>query len=283
MKFLRYGAKGKEQPGVVDRKGNIRDLSAYLANITPNTLEELLALDIPQDLPLVKSPVRIGSCLSWVKKIICIGLNYHDHATEMGFESLSEPMCFLKSPSSLCGPYDDILFPPNAQQMDWEVELGIVIGKSGLCIPKNQAMNYIAGYCLMNDISERMMQIQRGGQWTKGKSFDTFGPMGPWLVTKEEIPNPHNLDITLSVNGKTMQNSHTSKMIFTIPYIVHYLSHFMSLHPGDVISTGSPSGSGRGQSPIQYLAPGDIVQHSIEGLGAGKQKCVAWHDNARTI
>ena len=278
MKLLRFGPKGDEKPGIVDVEGNVRDLSAHISDITGTTIGDVqlakLAQIDPETLPKVEMG-RYGPCVGSVGKFICIGLNYSDHAKEAGMIVPSEPIIFAKATSAICGPNDDIEIPRGASTTDWEIELGVVIGRQAKYVEQNEALDYVAGYCLVNDVSERDFQINRKGQWTKGKSADTFGPIGPWLVTRDEIPDPQNLAMHLDVNGKRMQTGSTATMIFGVAYIVSYLSNFMSLQPGDIIATGTPPGVGLGKKPSPiYLKPGDKVHASIEGLGQQNQNVV---------
>lgn len=278
MKLLRFGVKGQEKPGILDQDGNIRDLSAVVSDITGPVLaadlDKIRALDI-NALPKAEAGVRIGACVGNIGKFICIGLNYSDHAAETGAEVPAEPVVFNKWTSAVVGPNDDIEIPRNSQKTDWEVELGVVIGKDGRYIDKENAMDYVAGYCVINDVSERAYQIEGTGTWDKGKGCDTFGPTGPWLVTKDEVPNPHNLNIWLEVDGHRYQNGNTNTMVFDVPTIVSYLSQFMSLQAGDVISTGTPPGVGLGQKPPVYLKAGQVMRLGIEGLGEQQQKVIA--------
>lgn len=277
MKLLRCGAKGKEKPAIVDAEGNIRDLSSIVSDITGEVLEYQLDAIYQADLtklPKISSQERIGSCVGNVGKFICIGLNYSDHAAETGADIPSEPVIFNKWTSAISGPNDDIEIPLGSQKTDWEIELGVVIGKSGRYINEDDAMEYVAGYCVINDVSEREFQLERGGTWDKGKGCDTFGPMGPWLVTKDEISDPHDLKMWLEVDGKRYQDGNSNTMIFKIPYIISYLSQFMSLQAGDVISTGTPPGVGLGQTPPVYLKVGQVVRLGIEGLGEQQQRVV---------
>jgi len=274
MKLLRYGAAGAEKPGIVDADGNIRDLSADVADIDGGLLEDLSRLRgiDPASLPKVDGNPRIGPCVAGVGKFMCIGLNYSDHAAEAGLAIPSEPILFMKATSAIVGPNDDVLIPRGSEKSDWEVELGVVIGRTARYITEAEALDHVAGYCVVNDVSERAYQIERGGQWTKGKSADTFGPIGPWLVTSDEVADPQALDLWLDVNGKRMQTGNTAKMIFTVAHIVAYLSHFMSLRPGDVITTGTPPGVGMGLKPEPvYLKPGDVMELGVEGLGRQRQ------------
>ncbi|MCS2159356.1 fumarylacetoacetate hydrolase family protein [Scandinavium sp. H11S7] len=278
MKLLRYGNPGAERPGLLDSSGKLRDLSAYVADISgeflqPETLDKLRQLD-PQSLPLVSGEPRLGACVGKVGKFICIGLNYADHAAETGAEIPKEPVIFSKWTSAIVGPNDDVEIPRDSVKTDWEVELGVVIGTGGRYISEADALSHVAGYCVINDVSEREFQIERGGTWDKGKGCDTFGPTGPWLVTADEIPDPHQLNLWLEVDGKRYQNGNTRTMIFQIPEIISYLSRFMSLQAGDIISTGTPPGVGLGQKPPVYLKAGQVMRLGIEGLGEQRQKTV---------
>jgi len=278
MKLLRYGPAGKERPAILDNNGKIRDLSAQVSDIggdalLPASLDKLRHLDI-NSLPLVDGNPRLGACIGSVGKFICIGLNYADHAAETGAEIPKEPVIFSKWTSSIVGPNDDVEIPRDSVKTDWEVELGVVIGKGGRYISEADALSHVAGYCVINDVSEREFQIERGGTWDKGKGCDTFGPIGPWLVTADEIPDPHQLNLWLEVDGKRYQNGNTRTMIFKVPEIVSYLSRFMSLQQGDIISTGTPPGVGLGQKPPVYLKAGQVMHLGIEGLGEQRQKTV---------
>lgn len=279
MKLLRYGVPGQERPGILDSDGQIRDLSQHITDLSgevllPPSLDKLRALDINQ-LPRVTGQQRLGACVGNIGKFICIGLNYADHAAETGAEIPSEPVVFNKWTSAVVGPNDEVLIPRDSLKTDWEVELGVVIGQGGSYISEQDAMLHVAGYCVINDISEREFQIERGGTWDKGKGCDTFGPIGPWLVTADEIADPHNLSLWLEVDGKRYQNGNTNTMIFRIPKIISYLSRFMSLQPGDVISTGTPPGVGMGQKPTPiYLKAGQKMSLGIEGLGEQRQTTV---------
>ena len=279
MKLLRFGTPGQERPGILDAQGQVRDLSGVIDDITGKTLSaeslsRLAVLDI-ESLPLVDSATRLGPCVNHVGKFICIGLNYADHAAESGLAVPAEPVVFMKATSAITGPNDPVIRPRNSTKLDWEVELGIVIGKHASYVEENEAMDYIAGYCVINDVSEREFQLERGGQWDKGKGCDSFGPLGPYLVTKDEVPDPLNLNLWLKVNGKTFQNGSTNQMVFGPAFLVHYLSQFMSLQPGDVISTGTPPGVGLGQKPPVYLNVGDVMELGVEGMGIQKQVVVA--------
>ena len=277
MKLVRYGVKGAEKPGIVDVTGRIRDLSAVVAGINgqvlAHELDKIRGLDL-ETLPLVEEGVRYGACVGNIGKFICIGLNYSDHAAETGAAIPEEPIVFNKWTSAIVGPNDDVEIPRNSQKTDWEVELGVVIGKDGRYIDKVDAMDYVAGYCVINDVSEREYQIERGGTWDKGKGCDTFGPIGPWLVTRDEIANPHQLHMWLEVDGKRYQDGNTNTMIFDVPTIISYLSQFMSLQAGDVISTGTPPGVGLGQKPPVYLQAGQVMRLGIAGLGEQEQHVI---------
>jgi 2-keto-4-pentenoate hydratase/2-oxohepta-3-ene-1,7-dioic acid hydratase in catechol pathway len=279
MKLLRYGAPGQERPGVLDNNGQIRDLSQHIADVSgeallPASLEKLRALDLNQ-LPLVEGQPRLGPCVGQIGKFICIGLNYADHAAETGAAIPGEPVVFSKWTSAVVGPNDDVQIPRDSVKTDWEVELGVIIGQGGRYISEQDALRHVAGYCVINDVSEREFQIERGGTWDKGKGCDTFGPTGPWLVTADEIADPHRLNLWLEVDGKRYQDGNTGTMIFRIPHIISYLSRFMSLQPGDVISTGTPPGVGMGQKPQPiYLKAGQTMRLGIEGLGEQCQTTV---------
>jgi 2,4-didehydro-3-deoxy-L-rhamnonate hydrolase len=279
MKLLRYGKPGSERPGILDRSGKIRDLSGRISDVeqsalVPDSLRRLRELDL-EDFPIVPETVRIGPCVGSVGKFICIGLNYSDHAAESGMAVPAEPVVFMKATSAISGPYDDVEMPRGACKVDWEVELGVVIGTRAKYITEQDAFRHIAGYCVVNDLSERAFQLERGGQWMKGKSADTFGPIGPWLVTVDEISDPHNLNLWLEVDGKRYQNGSTKTMIFKVPHLVSYLSQFMTLYPGDVISTGTPPGVGLGQKPPVYLCAGNEMRLGIDGLGEQRQRVVS--------
>ncbi|KQX95088.1 fumarylacetoacetate hydrolase family protein [Variovorax sp. Root473] len=281
MKLLRYGPLGHEKPGMLDAQGRLRDLSAQVSDIAhevllPSGLARLAALD-PQCLPLVDGAPRIGACVAGTGKFICIGLNYSDHAAETGTTVPPEPIVFLKATSAIAGPNDPLEIPRGSTKTDWEVELGIVIGKTAKYVSEADAMDHVAGYCLINDVSERAFQTERQGQWTKGKSADTFGPIGPWLVTADEVPDPQQLHMWLEVNGVRRQDGSTATMVYGVRYLVAYLSQFMSLQPGDIISTGTPPGVGMGLKPPVYLKHGDVVTLGIEDLGTQRQVAVA-HD-----
>ncbi len=279
MKLLRFGNPGSERPGVLDNDGRLRDLSQYISDLRgdallPESLARLRQLDL-YSLPLVEGNPRIGACVGGIGKFICIGLNYADHAAETGADIPQEPVVFSKWTSAVVGPNDNVIIPRGSQKTDWEVELGVVIGKGGRYIDERDAMQHVAGYCVINDVSEREYQIERGGTWDKGKGCDTFGPTGPWLVTADEIPDPNALNLWLAVDGKRYQDGNTRTMIFKVPYIISYLSRFMSLQPGDVISTGTPPGVGMGQKPQPvYLRAGQTIRLGIEGLGEQQQLTV---------
>jgi len=280
MKLLRYGPSGQEKPGLLDREGNIRDIAGAVRDIAgealaPAALDRLRRLD-PATLPLVPGTPRLGPCVGSVSKIVAIGLNYRLHAQEAGAAIPSEPIFFMKATSSICGPNDDVIIPKNSQKADYEVELGIVIGSLARHVSRADARKHVAGYCVVNDVSEREFQIERGGQWTKGKSADTFCPIGPWLVTADEVPDPGKLALWTEVNGERRQNSNTGDLIFGVDEIVSYVSQFMTLLPGDVIPTGTPSGVGLGFKPPKFLKPGDRMRLSVEGLGEQNQRLVAY-------
>ena len=275
MKLLRYGDLGAEKPGMLDANGTIRDLSGHIKDfsgegLSDTTFSKLRALD-PTNLPVIAASTRIGACVGSVGKFVCIGLNYADHAAESGMELPEEPVIFFKATSSIIGPNDDIEIPRHSVKTDWEVELGVVIGKHAKYVKKENALDHVAGYCVVNDLSERDFQLHRSGQWVKGKSADTFGPIGPWLVTRDEVPDPQNLTMYLEVNGHRYQDGSTETMHFDVATIVSHLSQFMSLQPGDVISTGTPPGVGMGQKPETYLKSGDVIELEIEGLGLQRQ------------
>jgi 2-keto-4-pentenoate hydratase/2-oxohepta-3-ene-1,7-dioic acid hydratase in catechol pathway len=280
MKLLRYGPPGQERPGLLDRDGRIRDLSGIVGDIAgealaPASLDRLRRLD-PVSLPLVPGRPRLGPCVGAVPKIVAIGLNYRMHAQETGAAIPKEPIFFMKATSSICGPDDDVIIPKNSQKADYEVELGIVVGSLARYVPQAEAGRYVAGYCVVNDVSEREFQIERGGQWTKGKSADTFCPLGPWLVTADEVPDPGKLALFTEVNGERRQNSNTADLIFGVDEIVSYVSQFLTLMPGDVIPTGTPAGVGLGFKPPKFLKPGDRMRLAVEGLGEQNQRLVAY-------
>ena len=279
MKLVRYGEAGAEKPGLIDGNGQLRDLSGHVADITGDTLgdaalQNLRSID-QASLPLVDGDPRLGPCVGQIGKFVCIGLNFTDHAEETGNPIPEHPVVFMKANSAISGPNDDIVMPRGSETTDWEVELGIVIGKAAKYVSKADAMDHIAGFCVCNDVSERTFQTKLSGQWTKGKSCDTFGPTGPWMVTKDDIADINNLDMRLDVNGERMQTGNTKTMIFDVTTIVSHLSELFTLHPGDVISTGTPPGVGMGMKPPKYLKAGDIVELEIEGLGVQRQKVVA--------
>jgi 2-keto-4-pentenoate hydratase/2-oxohepta-3-ene-1,7-dioic acid hydratase in catechol pathway len=278
MKLLRVGDAGKERPAIVGADGTLRDLSQMVGDIAgavllPASIERLRKID-PMDLPLVAGKPRIGPCVGSVGKFICIGLNYSDHAAESGMAVPAEPVVFMKATSAICGPYDDVIIPRGSEKTDWEVELGVVIGNEARYVTEQEALSHVAGYCVVNDISERAFQLEGTGQWVKGKSADTFGPIGPWLVTPDEIPDPQVLNLWLEVDGHKYQNGSTSTMVFGVAHLISYLSRFMSLQPGDIISTGTPPGVGLGQKPPVYLRPGNVIRLGIEGLGEQRQTVV---------
>ncbi|MCK4862177.1 MAG: fumarylacetoacetate hydrolase family protein [Rhodobacteraceae bacterium] len=275
MRFLRYGPKGQEKPGCLDADGNIRDLSMAISDFTGDTvslaeMDRLKALN-PEALPLVEGTPRLGSCLADVPNFYCIGLNYAKHAVESGMDIPKEPILFSKASSALSGPFDPVLIPRNSTKTDWEVELGVVIGKTASYVSEKNALSYVAGYCTINDVSERAFQIERGGQWIKGKSAPTFGPVGPYLVTADEISDPQGLSLSLRLNGDVMQNSSTSDMVFSVAEIISHMSQFMELRPGDIIATGTPEGVGAGLKPQRFLKAGDVMELEVEGLGTQRQ------------
>ncbi len=281
MKLVRYGAKGKEKPGLIDKEGKLRDLSGVINDITPEqlapaALAKLAKLDTAK-LPLVRGKKRFGVPLNGVRKFLAIGLNYSDHAAEAGMPIPKEPILFFKADTSLSGPNDDVMLPQGSKKSDWEVELGVVIGKKARYVSKKDALKHVAGYCVVNDVSERAYQIERGGTWDKGKGCDTFGPVGPWLVTTDEIKDPQNLDMWLDVNGKRFQTGNTKTMVFDVATIISYVSEFMTLMPGDVITTGTPPGVGMGVKPKpRFLKAGDVMTLGLQGLGEQCQKVVAF-------
>jgi len=279
MKLLRHGAVGAEQPGLVAPDGSLRDLTGVVPDIGGAVLSDaglavIRALD-PRTLPLVDPASRLGPCVAGTGKFICIGLNYADHAAEAGMSVPPEPVIFMKATSAICGPNDPIVIPRGALKVDWEVELAVIIGTRAKYVTEADALAHVAGYALTNDLSERSYQTERAGQWTKGKSCDGFGPIGPWLVTRDEVADPQNLGLWLSVNGARVQNGSTRTMVYGVAHLVSYLSQFMTLHPGDVISTGTPPGVGMGQKPARYLVPGDVVELGVDGLGQARQVAVA--------
>jgi len=278
MKLLRYGRAGAERPGVLDAEGNLRDLSDVISEIdgsvfASETLARLKGID-PADLPRVEGTPRIGPCIASVGKFICIGLNYSDHAAESGMAVPKEPVVFMKATSAIIGPNDDVMIPRDALKTDWEVELGVVIGREAKYVTEADALSYVGGYCVVNDLSERAFQLEGTGQWVKGKSADTFGPIGPWLVTADEVPDPQNLHLWLEVDGHRFQDGSTRTMVFGVAHLVSYLSRFMSLQPGDIISTGTPPGVGLGQKPPVYLRAGNVMRLGVEGLGQQVQTVV---------
>jgi 2,4-diketo-3-deoxy-L-fuconate hydrolase len=280
MKLLRYGRVGEERPAMVDSDGRLRDLSGVVSDIAggallPESLARLRAIN-PKELPLVEGTPRIGACVGNVGKFVCIGLNYSDHAAESGMAVPAEPVLFMKATSAICGPYDDVVIPQDSVKTDWEVELGVVIGRGARYVTEQEALSYVAGYCVVNDVSERAFQLEGTGQWVKGKSADTFGPIGPWLVTADEVPDPHGLCLWLEVDGYRYQSGSTSTMVFGVAYLVSYLSRFMSLQPGDIISTGTPPGVGLGQKPPLYLRPGNVMRLAVDGLGEQRQTVVPY-------
>jgi 2,4-diketo-3-deoxy-L-fuconate hydrolase len=274
MKFLRYGEPGAEKPGLLDADGQIRDLSGVIPDLAGEVLGRLDGIDTG-DLPVVSGTPRLGPCVGGIGKMVCIGLNYSDHAKEAGKEPPPEPIIFMKATSAIVGPDDTVVLPRGSKKGDWEIELGIVIGKTAKYVSEAEALDHVAGYCIVNDVSERELQAERSGQWTKGKSCDTFGPTGPWLVTPDEVGDPQALAMTLDVNGERMQTGSTADMIFGAAYLVSYLSQMMTLHPGDVIATGTPAGVGLGMRPQRFLKAGDVMEVAIEKLGRQRQEVVA--------
>jgi 2-keto-4-pentenoate hydratase/2-oxohepta-3-ene-1,7-dioic acid hydratase in catechol pathway len=282
MKLVRYGAPGREKPGIIDSQGRIRDLSGVVPDIAGETLSPRGLAKIRkakvEKLPLVRNSVRLGPCVGHVGNYVAIGLNYADHAAESGMPIPKEPIIFNKAPNCIVGPYDDIMLPNGSQKTDWEVELAVVIGSRARYVSKKDALDFVAGYCVANDVSERHFQLEGTGQWTKGKGCETFGPLGPWLVTKDEIPAPQNLSMWLDVNGERMQKGSTQTMIFDVAYLVSYASQFMVLDPGDVIATGTPPGVGQGKKPPKFLKAGDVVTLGIEGLSEQRTKVVRFRN-----
>ncbi|MDW4497410.1 fumarylacetoacetate hydrolase family protein [Sulfitobacter sp. D35] len=279
MKLLRHGDRGAEKPGMMAEDGTIRDLSGIVDDIAGEVLldaglEKLRGID-PQSLPMVDPSSRLGACVGGTGKFICIGLNYADHAAESGMDVPPEPVIFMKASSAICGPNDPIVIPRGSTKTDWEVELAVVIGKTAKYVSEDEALDHVAGYALTNDVSEREFQLERAGTWTKGKSCDNFGQIGPWLVTRDAVADPQNLKMWLKVNGETKQDGSTNTMVYGVRHLVSYLSQFMSLHPGDVISTGTPPGVGLGFKPPQFLKAGDVVELGIEGLGEQRQDVIA--------
>jgi 2,4-diketo-3-deoxy-L-fuconate hydrolase len=281
MKLLRFGPKGNEKPGLVDAQGALRDLSSVLPDLTSahlsrSWLDRLASVDV-QRLPLVAEPGRIAPIVADIGKLICVGLNYSDHAAESGMAVPAEPVLFMKATSAIVGPNDPVVLPQDSVKSDWEVELGVVIGTRARYVDIDNALDHVAGYCIVNDLSEREYQLERGGTWDKGKGCDTFGPVGPWLVTRDEVADPQDLGMWLEVNGKRYQDGNTRTMVFTVAHLVSYISRFMTLNPGDVISTGTPPGVGLGQKPDPvYLKPGDVIRLGIDGLGEQTQTVHAW-------
>ena len=278
MKLLRAGPVGHEKPAILDESGAIRDLSGHVTDFAGQSvgfeaLNAIRSIDL-STLPVIENPERIGACLASVPNFYCIGLNYAKHAAEAGMDAPKEPIIFSKASSALSGPFDPVIIPRQSTKTDWEVELGVVIGKVASYISEADALSYVAGYCTVNDVSERAFQIEKGGQWIKGKSAPSFGPIGPYLVTADEVPDPQNLSLSLSLNGETMQNSNTSDMIFGVAEIVSYMSQFMTLLPGDIIATGTPSGVGMGMKPQRFLAEGDVMELEVEGLGRQRQQSI---------
>jgi 2,4-diketo-3-deoxy-L-fuconate hydrolase len=281
MKLLRYGRVGKEKPGLIDRDGKLRDLSSIIPDLGPEqlsdkVLKKLARLNTAQ-LPLVRGNPRRAVPVAQVGKFIGIGLNYSDHAAEAGMPIPKEPIVFMKATSSLSGPDDPVMLPRGSKKTDWEVELGVVIGSVARSVSEKEALQYVAGYCIVNDVSEREYQLERGSQWDKGKGCDTFGPAGPWLVTKDEVPNPQRLELWLTLNGERVQSGNTRTMIFSVAKIVSYVSRFMTLMPGDIITTGTPPGVGMGMKPPRFLKRGDEMALGISGLGEQRQRVVAYH------
>lgn len=277
MKLTRFGQPGAEKPGIFDNDGTLRELSAHVADINPALLADLSVLDGIDigSLPVVPGKPRLGPCVAGTGKFICIGLNYSDHAAETGNPIPTEPIVFMKASSAIVGPDDDVIIPRGSVKTDWEVELAVIIGKPAKHVAEADALDHVAGYCVTNDVSEREFQIERQGQWTKGKSCDTFGPIGPYMATRDEVADPQALKMWLDVNGERVQDGSTATMIYGVAHLVSYLSGFMTLHPGDVISTGTPPGVGMGMNPQRYLKPGDVVALGIEGLGEQRQTFVA--------
>jgi len=279
MKLLRHGPAGAEKPGMLDAAGIVRDLSGVVPDIAGEALSDaglarLAALD-PATLPAVPAGTRLGPCVGGTGKFICIGLNYSDHAAETGAQVPSEPIIFMKATSAICGPDDPLIIPRGSKKTDWEVELAVIVGARAKYVAEADALAHVAGYAVAHDVSERAFQTERSGQWTKGKSCDNFGPTGPWLVTRDEVADPQTLPMWLKVNGETMQNGSTATMVFGVARLVSYLSQFMTLHPGDIIATGTPPGVGMGMKPQRFLKPGDVVELGVEGLGSQRQEVVA--------
>ena len=276
MKLLRYGPQGAEKPGLLDDEGQIRDLSGVISDLSGPALSDMSwteNLDIAA-LPVVEGKPRLGPCVAGTSKFMCIGLNYADHAAESGMAVPSEPVLFMKANSAICGPHDPIIIPRGSVKTDWEVELGVVIGTPGKYIDEADAIAHVAGYCVVNDVSEREFQLERQGQWSKGKGCDNFGQTGPWLVTADEVSDPQDLSMWLDLNGDRMQDGSTRTMVYGVAHLISYLSRFFTLHPGDIISTGTPPGVGMGMTPQRYLTAGDVVELGIEGLGVQRQTCI---------
>jgi len=276
MKLVRYGKRGAEKPGAIDENGDLRDLSGVVADIAGDVLadlDKLRALDL-SCLSKVPGTPRLGACVGATGKFMCIGLNYSDHATEAGMQMPSEPVLFMKATSAMCGPNDPIIIPRESEKTDWEVELGVVIGKPAKYVDEANALDHVAGYCVINDVSERAFQVEMEGQWCKGKGCDNFGPTGPYLLTADQVPDPQDLKMWLDLNGERKQNGNTAMMVYGVAYLVSYLSRFFTLHPGDIISTGTPPGVGMGQKPPRYLKAGDVVTLGIDGLGEQRQDVV---------
>jgi len=279
MKLLRFGPPGEEKPGIVDAAGRVRDLSDHVAEIDlrmldAKALDALRRID-PSSLPEAPPASRIGPCVAHIGKLVCVGLNYSDHAAESNMPVPTEPILFLKPSSAVCGPTDDVEIPRGSKKTDWEVELGVVIGRRAKYVSEQDALDHVAGYCIVNDVSEREFQLERQGQWDKGKGHDSFAPVGPWLVTRDEVSDPQALALWLDVNGRRYQNGSTRTMVFGVATLVSYISRFMTLEPGDIVSTGTPPGVGMGQKPPVYLKPGDVMTLGIDGLGEQRQRCVS--------
>ncbi len=271
MRFVRYGERGAEKPGVLDKAGQVRDLSRVVTDLAGDVLADLPEVD-PESLPLAEGDLRLGAPVGQVGKYLCIGLNYSDHAAEAGMDIPKEPILFMKATSAIVGPDDPVILPRGSEKGDWEVELAVVIGKAAKYVSKDDALSHVAGYTIANDVSERSLQIERGGQWTKGKSCDSFGPLGPWLVTPDELGDVQDLALTLDHNGERVQTGSTASMVFGVAEVISYLSEMMTLHPGDVIATGTPPGVGMGFKPPRFLQAGDVMELSIEGLGKQRQR-----------
>lgn len=284
MKLIRFGAPGKEKPGIIDAEGNWRDVSTFIRDYDEAFFEgnglKILSTWLKHNLqlcPEVSKETRLGPCIARPSKLICIGLNYAKHAEESGMDIPKQPVVFFKATSAICGPFDPVIIPKNSEKTDWEVELAVIIGARCSYVEKEDAMNFVAGYCVHNDYSERAFQLEHGGQWVKGKSCDTFAPLGPYMATTDEIDDPHNLHLWLKVNDEPLQDSTTADLVFDIPTLVSYLSQYMTLLPGDIISTGTPSGVGLGLNPPRFLQPGDVVELGIEGLGIARQEAISWN------